>query len=58
MSISILTLGTTGIKDAIKWHLREHSSEIMIVGIMVTIGIGIGVLATGDIMEGLAKGRR
>jgi hypothetical protein len=58
MSISILKLGTTGIKDAFKWHVREHSGEIAIVGVMVAIGVGVALLATGDISQAFAGGRR
>jgi presenilin-like A22 family membrane protease len=58
MSISILKLGTTGIKDSFKWYVREHSGEIAIIGIMAVIGIGIALLATGDISEAIARGRR
>ena len=58
MSISILKLGTEGIKDAFKWYVREHSGEITIVGVMVAIGIGVALLATGDISEAIAGSRR
>ncbi len=59
MSISILKLGTTGIKDSFKWFVREHASEIAIVGVMFVIGVGIALLATGDISEAIARmGRR
>lgn len=58
MSISILKLGTTGIKDSLKWYVREHSGEIAIIGIMVVIGIGVALLATGDFSEAFAGKRR
>jgi hypothetical protein len=58
MSISTLKLGTTGIKDSFNWYVREHSGEIAIIGIMVGIGIGVALLATGDISEAFAGRRR
>jgi hypothetical protein len=58
MSISIPKIGTTGIKDSLKWYVREHVNEIVIVGTMFVIGIGIAVLATGDISEAIARGGR
>jgi hypothetical protein len=58
MSISILKLGTTGIKDSFKWYVREHANEIAIVGIMFVIGVGIALVATGDISQAIARGGR
>lgn len=58
MSISILKLGTTGTKESFKWFVREHSGEIAIIGIMVMIGVGIALLATGDISQAFAGRRR
>lgn len=58
MSISILKLGTTGIKDSFKWYVREHANEIAIVGIMFVIGVGIALVATGDISQAIARGAR
>ena len=46
MSISFLGLETTGIKNAFKWHIREHASEIVIVGIMIAISVCVAMLAT------------
>ena len=63
MSINFLSLGTIGIKDVLKWdvlksYIREHASEMVIVGIMFGISVGIGMLATGDFTEALARGRK
>ena len=62
MSINFLSLGTIGIKDALKWdvlksYVREHASEMVIVGIMFGISVSIGMLATGDFTEALARKR-
>ena len=63
MSINLLSLGTNGIKDVLKWDIlksyaREHASEMVIVGIMFGISVSIALLATGDFTEALArKGR-
>ena len=46
MSIK-LTLRTAGLKDLIGSYIREHSSEIAIVGIMTTVLAGVAVLVTG-----------
>lgn len=56
MSIKILRLGTTGIKQEIGFYIREHGSEIAVAGIMTTILVGIAALATGDITRALAYG--
>ena len=57
MSIKILRLGTTGIKqELIGFYIREHGSEIAVAGIMTTILVGIAALATGDITRALAYG--
>lgn len=58
MSINILNLGTIGIKDVLKSYVREHASEIVIVGIMFGISVSIAILATGDFTEALARRRR
>ena len=58
MSISILKLGTASIKDSFKWYVREHASEIAIIGTVFAIFVGIALLATGDISEAIARGRR
>jgi hypothetical protein len=58
MSINFLSFGTTGIKDVLKSYVREHSTEMVIVGIMFGISIGIGMLATGDFTEALARSGR
>jgi hypothetical protein len=55
MSISILKLGTGGIKDAFKWYVRTHANEVAIVGVMVAISVTVAILATGDITEALAR---
>jgi len=55
MSISILKLGTAGIKDAFKWYVRTHANEMAIVGIMVAVSVTAAVLATGDITEALGR---
>ncbi|MFZ0328695.1 MAG: hypothetical protein WBP64_02630 [Nitrososphaeraceae archaeon] len=57
MSIKVLRLGTTGMKQIIGSYVREHGSEIAIVGIMTTVLVGIAALATGDITHVLATGR-
>jgi hypothetical protein len=62
MSINILSLGTIGIKDVLKWdvlksYVREHASEMVIVGIMFGISVSIALLATGDFTEALARKR-
>jgi glycerol uptake facilitator-like aquaporin len=58
MSINILNLGTIGIKDVLKSYVREHASELVIVGIMFGISVSIAILATGDFTEALARRRR
>ncbi|MGC2308713.1 MAG: hypothetical protein WA461_09930 [Nitrososphaeraceae archaeon] len=55
MSISILKLGTGGIKDAFKWYVKEHASEMAIVGVMVAISATVAILATGDFTEAIGK---
>ena len=55
MSISILKLGTTGIKDEIKWYVRAHANEMAIVGVMIAIIVTVAILATGDITQALAR---
>jgi hypothetical protein len=57
MSIKILRLGTTGIKDILGSYLREHGSEIAIVGVMTAVIVGITALTTGDVMQALARNR-
>ncbi len=56
MSIK-LGLRTHGMKDLIGYYIREHTSEMAIVGIMTTVLAGVAVLATGDITQALAHGR-
>jgi hypothetical protein len=63
MSINFLSLGTIGIKDVLQWdvlksYIREHASEIVIVGIMFGISVSVAMLATGDFTEALARKRR
>lgn len=58
MSISILKLGTTGIKDSLKWYVKNHSSEIAIIGVMIVIGVAVALVATGDISQAFAGRRR
>jgi hypothetical protein len=57
MSISFLSLGTIGMKNALKSYMREHASEMAIVGIMLGISASVAMLATGDIMEAVASAR-
>ena len=62
MSINLLSLGTTRIKDVLKLdvfksYVREHANEMVIVGIMFGISVGIAMLATGDFTEALARRR-
>jgi hypothetical protein len=62
MSINLLSLRTAEIKDVLKWdvlksYVREHANEMVIVGIMFGISVGVAVLATGDFTEALARGR-
>lgn len=56
MSIK-LGLRTVGIKDLVGTYIREHSGEIAIVGIMVTIIVGVTAITAGDIMQALARTR-
>jgi hypothetical protein len=56
MSIK-LGLRTVGIKDLVGTYIREHSGEIAIVGIMVTIIVGVTAITAGDIMQALARSR-
>jgi glycerol uptake facilitator-like aquaporin len=58
MSINFLSLGTTGIRDLLKSYVKEHTSEMVIVGIMFGISVSIAILATGDFTEALARRRR
>jgi hypothetical protein len=57
MSISFLSLGTIGMKNALKSYMREHASEMAIVGIMLGISASVAMLATGDITEAVASAR-
>ena len=62
MSINLLSLGTTGIKDVLKWdvlksYVREHTNEMVIVAIMFGISVSVAMLATGDFTEALARRR-
>ena len=56
MSIK-LGLRTVGIKDLVGTYIREHSGEIAIVGIMVTIIVGVTAITAGDVMQALARSR-
>lgn len=58
MSIKILRLGTTGMKDIVGSYIREHSNEMAIVGIMTAVLVGITAITTGDIMTALAHSHR
>ena len=63
MSINLLSLGTSGIKDVLNWNVlksyaREHTNEMVIVGIMLGISVSVAILATGDFTEALARNRR
>jgi hypothetical protein len=58
MSISILNLGTSGVKDLVKCYVREHASELAIIGITFAIAVGVTVLATGDLSEAIAIAKR
>lgn len=63
MSINLLNFGITEIKDILEWnvlkgYVREHASEMVVVGIMFGISVSVAMLATGDFTEALArKGR-
>jgi hypothetical protein len=63
MSINLLSLGTIGIKDVLKWdvlksYAREHTNEMVIVAIMFGISVSVAMLATGEFTEVLARARR
>ena len=63
MSINLLNFGIIEIKDILEWnvlkgYVREHASEMVVVGIMFGISVSVAMLATGDFTEALArKGR-
>lgn len=57
MSISFLNLGTTGIKDTLKWHIREHAGEMVIIGIMIGVSVSVAILATGNMTDAIARSR-
>ena len=57
MSINLLSLGTTGIKDVLKSYVREHANEMVIVAVMLGISVSVAILATGDFTEALARRR-
>jgi hypothetical protein len=57
MSISFLGLETTGIKEALKWYVKTHANEMVIVGIMIGISVSVAIVATGDITEAIARRR-
>lgn len=44
--------------ETLKLYVRNHSAQMAIVGIMVTVSAAIGVLATGDIGQAFAHARR
>jgi hypothetical protein len=48
----------SGLKNFVCSYIRGHSNEIAIVGIMSAIMIGVAALASGDVMEALARGAR
>jgi hypothetical protein len=48
----------SGLKDVVCSYIRGHSNEIAIVGIMSAIMVGVAVVASGDVMEALARGAR
>jgi hypothetical protein len=49
----------SGLKALVCSYIRGHSNEIAIVGIMSAIMVGITVLASGNVMDALARaGRR
>ena len=54
----VLRLRTNGMKDVFGSYVREHSGEIAIVGIMTAVLVGVAALATGDIIQAFARGRR
>jgi len=58
MSISFLSLGSVGIRDLIRSYVVEHSSEMVIVGIVIAISAGIAFLATGDLTQVVEAGRK
>jgi hypothetical protein len=60
MSINFLNLGTTGVRDILKWDIlkpyaKQHASEMVVIGIMFGISVSIAMLATGDFTEALAR---
>ena len=58
MSIRFMGFGVGGIKDLVGSYVREHSSEIVIVGVMTAVLVGVTAVATGDILQALASSRR
>ena len=44
--------------DVLESYIREHASEMVIVGIMFGISVSVAMLATGDFTEALARKRR
>ena len=56
-NVNKINFRNNGVKDLIGSYIREHSSEIAIVGIMTTILAGVAVLATGDGMQAFANHR-
>ena len=55
MSIKVFSLGTIGVRHQIESYVREHGSELAIGGIMTAILVGVAALATGDVMQALAR---
>ena len=44
--------------ESIKLYLRQHASELAIVGVMTGIGLISALAVGGDVGEVLARGRR
>jgi len=57
MSLS-LSLRRAEIKDLLSTFMRDHSGEIVIVGITVAILVGLTVIVTGDVMSAIANHHR
>ncbi|HEY7573398.1 MAG TPA: hypothetical protein VH796_18720 [Nitrososphaeraceae archaeon] len=48
----------SGLKNVLCSYIRGHSNEIAIIGIMSAIMVGVAAVASGDVMEALARGGR
>jgi len=44
--------------ENLKLYIRQHSSEMAIVGVMAALSVGIAFLATGDLSQSVDAGRR